>query len=60
VFARVRSFVRNVLSRDRVERDLDDELQAALDLLIDEELEKGKSPADAPARPCSRLAVSSR
>ena len=47
MFARVRSFVRNVLSRDRVERDLDDELQAALDLLVDEELEKGKSPADA-------------
>ena len=39
--------VRNVLSRDRVERDLDDELQAALDLLIDEELARGKSPADA-------------
>ena len=47
MFARVRSFVRNVLSRDRVERDLDDELQAALDLLIDEELEKGKSPVEA-------------
>ena len=47
MFARVRSFVRNVLSRDRVERDLDDELQAALDLLIDEELARGKSPADA-------------
>ena len=47
MFARVRSFVRNVLSRDRVERDLDDELQAALDLLVDEELERGKSPADA-------------
>ena len=47
MLARVRSFVRNVLSRDRVERDLDDELQAALDLLIDEELARGKSPADA-------------
>ena len=47
MFARIRSFVRNVLSRDRVERDLDDELQAALDLLIDEELGKGKSPVDA-------------
>ena len=47
MFARVRSFVRNVLSRDRVERDLDDELQAALGLLIDEELARGKSPADA-------------
>ena len=47
MFARVRSLVRNVLSRDRVERDLDDELQAALDLLIDEELARGKSPADA-------------
>ena len=47
MFARVRSFVRNVLSRDRVERDLDDELQAALDLLVDEELESGKSPVDA-------------
>ena len=47
MFARVRSFVRNVLSRDRVERDLDDELQAALDLLVDEEMESGKSPVDA-------------
>ncbi|HET9567957.1 MAG TPA: permease prefix domain 1-containing protein, partial [Vicinamibacterales bacterium] len=47
MLARARLFLRNVLSRDRVERDLDDELQAALDLLIDEELERGKSPADA-------------
>ena len=47
MFARARSFLRNVLSRDRVERDLDDELQAARDLLIAEELEKGKSPVEA-------------
>ena len=47
LFTRARSFLRNVLSRDRVERDLDDELQAALGLLIDEELGKGKSPVEA-------------
>jgi len=47
VFARARSFVRNLLRRDRVERDLDDELRAALDLLIDEELRKGQSPTEA-------------
>jgi predicted permease len=44
---RVGSFVRNLLGRDRVERDLDDEVRAAVDLLIDEELRKGKSPVEA-------------
>ena len=45
--ARVRFFFRNLLTRDRVERDLDDEVRAALDLLIDEEISKGKSPEEA-------------
>lgn len=47
LLARVRSFVRNLLARDRVEADLDDELRAALDLLIAEEVQTGLSPADA-------------
>lgn len=42
--ARVRSFLRNLFSRDRVDRDLDEELRASLDLLISEEISKGKSP----------------
>jgi DNA-binding PadR family transcriptional regulator len=47
VLARARSSLRNLVKRDRVERDLDDELQATLDLLIDEELRRGQSPAEA-------------
>jgi len=45
--ARARAFLRNLFSLDRVERDLDDELRAALDLLIDDEIRKGKSPEEA-------------
>jgi len=44
---RLCSIVRNLLARDRVERDLDDELHAALDLLIEEHLRKGTPPDEA-------------
>ena len=47
LLARARSFLRNLFRRDRVEQDLDDEVRAALDLLIADELEKGKSPEEA-------------
>lgn len=47
MLARVRSIFRNILARDRVERDLDDEVRAALDVLIDEETKAGKSIAEA-------------
>ena len=47
LLTRLRSIVRNVIRRDRVERDLDDEMRAALDLLVDEHLRAGMSAADA-------------
>ena len=40
-------FWRNLVSRDRVERDLDEELRAAFDLLIDEKVRGGMSVEDA-------------
>src|SRR5262245_63175003 len=39
--SRLRSIVRNALRRDRMEQDLDDELRATLDLLIDEHRRRG-------------------
>ena len=45
--ARFRSLVRNLLNRDRVARDLDDEMRAALDVLVAEHLRAGMSPAEA-------------
>ena len=45
--SRLRNFWRNIAHRDRVERDLDNELHAAFALLVDEHLQKGLTPADA-------------
>ena len=45
--SRLRSLWRNVAHSDRVERDLDNELNAALGLLVDEHLQKGATPAEA-------------
>ena len=39
--SRLRFLARNLLQRDRVDRDLDEEIHAALDLLIDEQRTKG-------------------
>ncbi len=47
LLTRLRSIVRNVIRRDRVERDLDDEMRAALDVLEDEHRRAGMSPAEA-------------
>ena len=47
MLTRFRAIVRNIVRRDRVEQDLDDELRAALDLLIDEHRGKGLSTRDA-------------
>jgi predicted permease len=44
---RLASLWRNVVHRDRVERDLDDELQATLDLLVEEKRRAGVAPEDA-------------
>ena len=44
---RVRSLWRNVVHRQRVERDLDDELRTALQLLVDEQIRAGMTPAQA-------------
>ena len=43
---RLASLWRNLRHRDRVERDLDDELTAMLDLLIDEKIAKGVEPRE--------------
>lgn len=50
---RLLSLFRNLLHRDRVERELDDELQATLDLLIDEKVAAGMDPRA--ARRAARL-----
>jgi macrolide transport system ATP-binding/permease protein len=48
VFAsRIRALARNLLRRDHVERELDEELQAALDVLVDEGMRRGMSAAEA-------------
>ncbi len=57
---RLRSILRNLLARDRVERDLDDEMRAALDLLVDEHVRKGSHRTRLAVRRCCSLAVSSR
>jgi predicted permease len=49
-FAKLSSMWRNLRHRDRVERDLDDELKATLDLLIDEKVAAGVEPGEARRR----------
>src|SRR5262249_30637475 len=51
----VRHFVRNLLRRDRVERDLSDEIDGYVDLLIEEKVAQGMSPDD--ARRAARLGI---
>jgi predicted permease len=46
-FSRLSSAWRNIVHRDRVERDLDDELRASLDLLVDEKVRAGMRREDA-------------
>jgi predicted permease len=45
--ARLRNFVRNLLRRDRVERELTDEIDGYVDLLIEEKVAHGMSRDDA-------------
>ena len=45
--SRVRSFVRNLLKRDHVERELDEELRATRDALVEEGMRRGLSVAEA-------------
>ncbi|HEU4688087.1 MAG TPA: ABC transporter permease, partial [Vicinamibacterales bacterium] len=47
IVSRVRALLRNLLRRSRVERDLDEELRSALDVLVDEQVRRGVSPAEA-------------
>lgn len=49
-FARIASLWRNLRHRERVERDLDDEMTATLDLLIDENIADGVEPREARRR----------
>ena len=51
ILARIRSIVRNLLRRERIEQDLDDELRAALELLIDEHRRRGLSAPEARRAP---------
>jgi len=44
---RLRSLWRNLIHRDKVERELDDELQATLELLVDEKIAAGVAPWEA-------------
>jgi predicted permease len=48
--ARLGALWRNLRHRDRVERDLDDEMKATLDLLIDEKVAAGIEPREARRR----------
>ncbi|MGH9370739.1 MAG: permease prefix domain 1-containing protein, partial [Vicinamibacterales bacterium] len=45
--SRLRSLWRNLVHRSHVERDLDDEVRAVVDLLVDEQIASGMSRADA-------------
>jgi hypothetical protein len=47
VMSRITNVWRNLLHRDRVERDLDDEVRAAFDLLVDEKIQAGMRSEDA-------------
>ena len=55
LWTRVRHFVRNLLRRDRVERDLNDELDGYAELLIDEKVAQGMSRDE--ARRAARLEI---
>jgi hypothetical protein len=52
---RLRHLVRNLLRRDRVERELTDEIDGFVDLLIEEKVAQGMSPDD--ARRAARLEI---
>src|SRR5687768_1620059 len=43
----LRRLWRNIITRDRVERELDDELRATLEILADEKMRAGMTAADA-------------
>ena len=47
ILHRIRSLWRNLLRRDRVEQDLDDELRAVFDLLVAERIAAGMQPGEA-------------
>jgi predicted permease len=57
IMARLFSLWRNLVHRKRVDRDLDEELRAALDLLVDEKVRSGMPPDD--ARRAARLELGS-
>jgi predicted permease len=57
VIARLTSFVRNLTQRDRIDRELDAELRATFELLVDERIRAGDDPAA--ARRAARLELGS-
>jgi hypothetical protein len=50
MISRLRALWRNLRYRDQVERDLDEEMRATLDLLIDEKIAAGVGPREARRR----------
>jgi len=56
---RLLSLLRNVFRRDRVERDLDDEMRATLDALVAEKMRAGMDPAGARRAAAVELGVES-
>ena len=51
----IRSFVRNLFRRNRVEQDLSEELNSFADLLTEENVAHGMSPDEARRRACQEL-----
>src|SRR5688572_13086392 len=59
MMTRIFYFVRNLLRRDRLERDLDDELRAAFDLLVDEKVRGGMDARTARRAAATELHIES-
>ena len=47
LFNRISSLVKNLFRKNRVERDLDEEVLAHLEMLVDEKIAAGLSPVEA-------------
>jgi hypothetical protein len=58
LMSRLSSLWRNLAHRDRVDRDLDDEIGAAFELIVDEKIRAGPRPEE--ARRIARLELGHR
>lgn len=59
MMARFFSFWRNLIYRDRTERDLDDEMRAAMDVLVEEKVRSGMTRPDAKRAAAIELRIES-